>query len=592
MKKLLPVLLLFFSIYIAAQDRELPRGFSDEELAMLEWYDWTSPTSFEKGNGTPPPTPVRHMAEWEELEALVVTWRSYKNILTQIIKYAKEEVKVVVVVAPTGSNTQANAEMILSNNGVSLDNIEFVEANSNSVWSRDYLQNTVYSNGTEDRNFVDWVYNRPRPQDDVMAEVIGIHFNTPVYSTTEAPYRLVNTGGNFMSDGLGTAFCSKLVMDENKPGNMFNAGPHDEIAIDSIHQLFMGINRYIKMEVLDYDVIHHIDMHMHLIDEETILFGQYPQGISDGPQIEANIQYLLDNFPSVFGTPYKIERIVQPPDFGGVYPNTTGDYRTYTNSVFINKTIIIPQYEEQYDTIAQRIYEEHFPGYKVVGINCNDMIGALGALHCITKEVGVSDPLLIVHQRQKDIDDNSLWSDYQQTATIQHRTGISNANLYWTTDTTENYEPIDMLLINATTDTWSANIPHLPNGTEIFYYIEGIANSGKMQMRPLAAPSGHFRFTVNEEINASHEHFPLVMGDIYPNPASAITVVPINTNRMMAAKVELIDVMGKMQSVLFDGTLLVGASNVFFDAKDFVAGTYFIRLRAEDETYTRKVVIK
>ncbi|MFN8165147.1 MAG: hypothetical protein U0X76_02985 [Bacteroidia bacterium] len=32
---------------------------------------------------------------------------------------------------------------------------------------------------------------------------------------TAAPYDLTHTGGNFMVDGFGTAFSSKLVMDEN-----------------------------------------------------------------------------------------------------------------------------------------------------------------------------------------------------------------------------------------------------------------------------------------------------------------------------------------------------------------------------------------
>jgi hypothetical protein len=30
-------------------------------------------------------------------------------------------------------------------------------------------------------------------------------------------------------------------------------------------------------------------MHMRVIDEETIVIGEYPEGVSDGPQIEANI---------------------------------------------------------------------------------------------------------------------------------------------------------------------------------------------------------------------------------------------------------------------------------------------------------------
>lgn len=593
MKKFLPLFLLFFATFLFSQERELPHYLTKEEKALLQWYDWTTPISFDRGIGEPPPEPVRHMAEWEELEALVVTWRQYKQILTEIIRNAKEEVKVIVIVAPSGSNSQDNAEGVLLANGVSLDNIEFVTAGSNTIWSRDYLQNTVYANDVEDRYFIDWVYNRPRPLDDILSDEIGAYLNTPVYSTTEAPTRLVNTGGNFMSDGLGTAFASKLILEENQPNNDFDAGPHDEAAIDSIFSIFMGIDRYIKFETLDFDVIHHIDMHMHLVDEETILWGQYPTGVADGPQIEANIQYLLDNHLSAFGTPYHIERIIQPPGFGGNYPNTNGDYRTYTNSVFINKTILLPFYEDQYDTIAYRIYSEHFPGYKIVGINCNAMIGALGALHCITKEVGVNDPLWIVHQRQRDISDNEQWGDYELTAHIKHRTGIESAQLYWTIDTTAAYKTLDMALVNANTNTWSASIPHQPDGTEIFYYIQGHAVSGKSQYRPLAVPTGgYYNFRVSGTPLAVDEQSPLTIEDIYPNPASAVTVIPIETSQQMEGVVEIVDVMGRLVEVLFQGQLPAGKSNVFLDARDYLAGTYFIRIKTENAVFSKKLVIQ
>jgi agmatine deiminase len=38
-------------------------------------------------------------------------------------------------------------------------------------------------------------------------------------------------------------------------------------------------------------------------------------------------------------------------------------YRTYTNAVFVNNTIIFPTYREEYDTTAYRIWGEICPGY-------------------------------------------------------------------------------------------------------------------------------------------------------------------------------------------------------------------------------------
>ena len=78
---------------------------------------------------------------------------------------------------------------------------------------------------------------------------------------------------------------------------------------------------------------------------------------------------------------------------------------TYTNSVFVNNTILLPTYYEEYDTTAISIYEEALPGYNVIGIDCNQIISASGAIHCITHSVGVEDPLLISHQPLDDTED-------------------------------------------------------------------------------------------------------------------------------------------------------------------------------------------
>ena len=59
----------------------------------------------------------------------------------------------------------------------------------------------------------------------------------------QAPYDLVNTGGNFMSDGMGTALASKLVLRNNDqtangegadPNDIFGVSNHTALEIDNI----------------------------------------------------------------------------------------------------------------------------------------------------------------------------------------------------------------------------------------------------------------------------------------------------------------------------------------------------------------------
>lgn len=576
---------LLFTFYSAnAQQVELPR-FPTQEERLLSLTIKPTPI----GITSPPSGPVRSMAEWEELQALVITWNGHNNILTEIVRAAKEECKVVICCE--NPNVVAQAKNKLTSSGVDFStNVDFVVAPNNSVWVRDYGPNSVYSNDVDSLYFVDWIYNRPsRPKDDTIATTLAPHFNVPLYSTSKAPSDLVNTGGNFMSDGLGTAFSSELILEENEPGNPYNVTVKTEGQIDQILSDFMGIDRYIKMTPLPYDLIHHIDMHMKLLDEERLLVGQYPPGIADGPQIEANIQYVLSNFKSAFGTPFKVIRIPMPPE-GTQYPNAGGDYRTYANAVFVNKTVIVPFYQQQYDTTAQRIWEEAMPGYKIVGINCNSIIPLSGAIHCITKEVGVADPLHIVHQPLECQDNSQTPFGYGIRATIQHKSGISGARIYYAAEPGGPWQFTEMIQDPNSPKEWLGAIPSHAAGTNVHYYLEAEAVSGKTITRPLTAPEGWWKFCITQ--TSETKDIQAVLQAIYPNPASAITVVPVSATHKVQGRIAVYNTYGQEILTLFAGEIPAGTSNYFLDAGILPSGAYWVKCQAGTQITTQKLMIR
>lgn len=560
--------LVVLSLQMSAQDTH---RMHPSERSLIPSYMGQVASRSASGvlNTVPPASPVRTIAEWEELQALMVGWRSYPSILRQIVAAAKQQTRVIVVYASPDSPASLTA--YLAAGGVDTVNVTFLNAPVNSVWSRDYGPWSAYTNDVDTLITIDWIYNRPRPADDAIPSVISSHINTPIYQTTVAPNALVHTGGNFMTDGFGTGFSSELVVDENGPGGGFGLSL-TSADIDSIMLKFMGINRYIKMTTLPYDDIHHIDMHMKLLDEETILMGQYPSGISDGPQIEANLLYVLNNFNSVFGTPYKVVRIPMPDD-NNLWPSNGGDYFTYTNSSIINKGIIVPVYGVPEDSIALQIYRDQMPGYTVTPINCTTMIGALGALHCITKEVGTADPLLISHQPLENTTDTV--NDYFVPALIKHRSGINASVVYWTTDTALGWTAATMVPM-AMPDRYFASIPAQSPGTTIYYYISATANSGKSQVRPMPAPSGWWKFTVTGTTGLMQNN-EVVFSSPFPNPAKAITCVPFYLSQAGFIKAELLDIHGRVVQVLHEGRMSSGEQRIFVDASTLADGIYMVR---------------
>ena len=576
----------------------LPKGISDWE--MEQWLahplDLTNPSTL-RGIPTPPPgSNLRTAAEWEEIEVLTITWEGFPCILKQITAASVEECRVVIF----SENVSETTSYLTGNScggPVAMDSVEVVDAASNSIWIRDYGANTVYTEYNDGRVLVDWLYNRPRPDDDAIPDVLAAHMGLDLYSTIESPGDLMNTGGNWMSDGYGTAFASELILEENGGGTSWwtTFPDHTEEEIDQIVQAYHGVDTYVKMDVLPYDGIHHIDMHMKLLDESTLLVSEYPTGVADGPQIEANLQYVLSNFTTKWGTPFDVVRIPSPPQYGGGYPSQNGDYLTYSNATFVNNTILLPTYYEQYDTTAIRIWEEAMPGYNVVGIDCdsgNDNIISLsGAIHCITHSVGVADPLMISHLPLPDTDDTE--NAYAVTADLSHRSGMASVTLSWATSPDGPWTDVAMTE-GIVEGGFAADIPAQAEGTTVHYYISAEANSGKTGARPMPAPEGWWSFKVlGETSSLDDEDATSPWQALYPNPARAMTCLELNLPQATTCEVVLHNVFGQKVRTLHQGTLNRGVQRVFVDASTLAAGPYLVTLTtAQGTRWTERLVVE
>jgi agmatine deiminase len=597
----LVVTLLLISGLLGAQNTEsginegiLPAGFTPEETRNLKDGNFNLPAG--RGIEDPPPFDnLRNMAEWEEIQVLTIGWKSYPGILKQIVAHAILEVPVIIL---TEDYTETLNFLEGSSNGGPIDdmsNVTILEVPLNSVWMRDYAGNPVYGNDVDDLLMVDWIYNRPnRPDDDASPAFIAEELGLDFYCLTQAPSDLVNTGGNWMTDGFGTAFASELILSENEPGNEYGVTAKDEQEINAIMEEWLGVHTYIKMETLPYDQIHHIDMHMKLIDEQTLLVGQFPSGESDGPQIQANMEYVLSSYTNKWGEPYHIVWIPMPSSTNGSFPDGSwggAAYRTYTNSVFINNTVIVPTYREEFDTTAMAIYADILPGYNVVGIDCDNqpepIINASGAIHCITHSVGVEDPLLISHN---PLPDTESTDNYLVNAYMKHRSGMSTASLNWRLIGETAYNQISMSA--AANDEWEANIPGQPVGSIIQYYVEGEAVSGKTQTRPMPAPAGFWEFEVVDELVHIANNMEAEILPVYPNPAKAITVIPVNNKLEGQGTIVIYDVLGQKVMSVFEGQMPIGEKKYFFDASSLSTGAYQIVLQIVGSFATQGLIVE
>jgi hypothetical protein len=79
--------------------------------------------------------------------------------------------------------------------------------------------------------------------------------------------------------------------------------------------------------------------------------------------------------------------------------------------------------------------------------------------------------------------------------------------------------------------------------------------------------------------------------DIYPNPASAITVIPVITTKSLEVKIEVTDILGRTMKTIFSGEIPIGENNYFIHANEYAAGTYFVNLKTEDKVFVQKLIV-
>jgi len=317
---------------------------------------------------TPPPVhPPREVAEFERMSAVLV--RFPFGISVSLIAAMALETPVVTLVASTSQENTVRAQYTAA--GIDPAMTSFIRTGTNSYWTRDYGPWFVQTGG--EVAVVDFPYNRPRPADDDVPLAVAANLGLDVYGMP-----LIHTGGNWMTDGYGTAASSDLVVEEN-PGLT-------EAQIEGLVEDYLGVERYFTLPDPNNTYIDHIDCWGKFLAVDKVLIRQVPASHAQYDEIEA----VADWFAQAdcgWGRPYRVYRVYTP------------NNQPYTNSLILNGRVFVPVMNSSWDDEALAVYEEAMPGYEVLGFTGS--WESTDALHCRTK--GIADPgLLHIHHVPPD----------------------------------------------------------------------------------------------------------------------------------------------------------------------------------------------
>jgi agmatine/peptidylarginine deiminase len=440
------------------------------------------------GNAKERLTLNRMCAEWEPALGTLIRWPL--GIPSYLVKELARDDSLYILVENQSQQNQALSSF--QSWGVNIEHCRFIQTETYSHWTRDWGPHSVFHSSGQwmimDPIFdgYPWVpgnksarsdYNRSRgyEEDDLVNSVLAAEFACSLHAL---PAYL--TGGNIMVDGHGTAFSTQQMLDENSP--LWN-----ESEFLNLLQDYAGITTYnILSNTEDYG-IQHIDCAAKLLDEETILVQELPSWHPEKWRMDRLVSE-LQSLTSCYNRPYKIVRIY----CGSYNGNSTA---AYTNSLILNKKVLVPMFGISSDSAALQTYREAMPGYEVIGFYYSNWY-YYDALHCRTMAIFDRFMLRLNHC---PLDSEVVSEDgFLIAARIDGRSeeGLIPERLQvkWRKNLESEWDSVYLTEIEI--DSFQAVIPDQSTGTKIEYYIQAVDSSGRTAFMPRGAPEGYYTFTV------------------------------------------------------------------------------------------------
>lgn len=314
---------------------------------------------------------LRPPAEYEANDAILMRWGWGSSVLTDmIVPITTGDSRARVMLIVSSQSQQNSAASTLASAGANLNRIDFVQAASDSVWIRDY--GPRFASGDFARMIVDHDYDRPRPNDNNIPSVIAANLGIPLY---ELP--LAQGGGNYHSFANGEAFITSTIFYYN-PGVNGQQVQDYFAAVQGVDMTVLGtlgVNQSGGTGGTWYDGTGHLDMWFMPIDDNTVMIGQY------NPAEWGGIPHQVSE-AAVTEMQNRGYTVIRTPGW-----RAGGAHYTYTNGVIVNDLVMMCTFNGYPTQNAQALaaYELAFPDRTIVPVNCSDIIGASGALHCIVK---------------------------------------------------------------------------------------------------------------------------------------------------------------------------------------------------------------
>lgn len=366
MKKILYLLLLLPIVTFCQKKKKVSKKASDISYSMPEesetheatWLQWP------------------HEYQYEDVysDRLNDTWIAMTEALI-----GSEKVNIITY----NEDEKEKIEEMLVEAEVSLDNINFYIHATDDVWVRDNGPIFVRDNSgkivIQDWGFNGWgkkaAYNNCNSIPSKLAEDLNIE-------SINLNSLFINEGGSVEVDGNGTMLaCKSSILNKNRNPEMTQSNA------EAIFKKYLGVSNFIwlngkaGLEITDM----HIDGFARFANSKTIVT------MSEDDLIEWQVPTedidILLNAKNIKGEHYKIiELPLTKEDVITEYGKNLEYKGSYVNYYIANKVVLVPNYNDENDAIANAIIQKLYPTRTVISIDVRNLYANGGMIHCVTQQ--------------------------------------------------------------------------------------------------------------------------------------------------------------------------------------------------------------
>ena len=374
----------------------------------------TTPTPDAPQTPTPAARGYRMPAEWEPHAATWLSWPRREGIsfpgkgaydkampaLAKMVHALADSDPVNINVCDAAH--EADVRKILTKIGAKHGHVTFHHIPTNEPWCRDHGPIFLTRKDEPKQLVLDWDYNAwgfkypPFDDDDYVPTAIAQKLGLPI----EYP-GMIFEGGSIDVNGAGVLLTTRsCLLNPNRNPEMTQA------EIEQKLRDFLGVREVLWLNdgIEGDDTDGHVDDIARFVSDDTIICAiEEDESDKNFEPLKANHDYLASITEDARPASKKKRATDEDEDDGEDGPTPRFQIlkmpmprklmrdgqrlpASYVNFYIANNVVLLPTFADANDRWATAILERLFPGRKVIGIDCRELIWGLGAFHCLTQQ--------------------------------------------------------------------------------------------------------------------------------------------------------------------------------------------------------------